>query len=73
MQSSGKLFSFIFGEPKIKQVSMRGPNGQGVAEVAVTRLAQSAAGDPVPMRCCLMSLSLPWEAAAACILRTIGA
>mmetsp|Transcript_30045 Transcript_30045/g.77096 ORF Transcript_30045/g.77096 Transcript_30045/m.77096 type:complete len:312 (-) Transcript_30045:1542-2477(-) len=71
MRSGNGVLSFIFGEPKVKKVLMRGPSGQGVAEVAVTKLKQSLSGGTMPMRCCLMSLSLPWEAVAASILRTI--
>jgi len=72
MGPSAGLLSYLFGPKQARKVVMRGPGGRGEAEVAVTALPK-ARGDGAEqrLRCCLMTLRLPWESVAASILKAI--
>ncbi|KAM3305069.1 putative protein isoform X2 [Capsicum chacoense] len=61
--------------PQIDRICMRGPGGQGEVEVAVSgvvdqicrkglsfsAVVRRSYEGMIPLKCCLMSISLPWE------------
>ncbi|XP_042012050.1 uncharacterized protein LOC121760456 [Salvia splendens] len=68
----GSLLSLGHSSARTDRTFMKGPGGRGEVEVAVSGIlakqAYAAAssspnldGEMLPLKCCLMSISLPWE------------